>query len=100
MPTNFDFQAHIGPTLTDQIRLLPIYILQLVGAIGVFSFILIVIRDKTKNIAPSILYGVVFGVTGYVMTGLVAEFLGSQFKPYIRLELLFLVSMLGAGRPA
>ena len=99
MPTNFDFQAHIGPTLTDQIRLLPIYILQLVGAIGVFSFILIVIRDKTKNIAPSILYGVVFGVTGYLMTGLVAEFLGSQFKPYIRLELLFLVSMLG-GWPA
>ena len=33
------------------------------------------------------------------MTGLVAEFLGSQFKPYIRLELLFLVSMLG-GWPA
>jgi len=99
MPTNFDFQALIGPTLTDQIRLLPIYILQLVGAMGVFSFTLVVLRGKTKNIPPSILYGVVFGITGYFMTGLVAEFLGSQFKPYIRLELLFLVSMLG-GWPA
>jgi signal transduction histidine kinase len=99
MPTNFDFQGLFWPTLADQLRLLPIYILQLVGAMGVFSFTLIVIRDKTKNIPPSILYGVVFGITGYFMTGLVAEFLGSQFKPYIRLELLFLVSMLG-GWPA
>ena len=99
MSTNFDFQGFFWPTLAAQIRLLPIYILQLVGAMGVFSFTLIVIRDKTKNIPPSILYGVVFGITGYFMTGLVVEFLGSQFKPYIRLELLFLVSMLG-GWPA
>lgn len=100
MPSHFDFQSSLlGTTLSDQIRLLPIYSLQMVGSMGVFSFVLIVIRDKTKQIAPSLLYGVVFGVTGYVMTGLVAEFLGSQFKPYIRLELLFLVSMLG-GWPA
>ena len=99
MATNFDFQGLFWPTLAGQIRFLPIYILQLVGAMGLFSFTLIVIRDKTKNIPPSILYGVVFGITGYFMTGLVAEFLGSQFKPYIRLELLFLVSMLG-GWPA
>jgi signal transduction histidine kinase len=100
MPSQFDFQSRLlETTLNDQIRLLPIYSLQMVGAMGVFSFVLIVMRDKTKHIAPSILYGVVFGITGYVMTGLVAEFLGSQFKPYIRLELLFLVSMLG-GWPA
>ncbi|WP_297725121.1 ATP-binding protein [Limnohabitans sp. Rim8] len=99
MATNFDFQGLFWPTLAGQIRFLPIYILQLVGAMGLFSFTLIVIRDKTKNIPPSILYGVVFGITGYFMTGLVAEFLGSQFKPYIRLELVFWVSMLG-GWPA
>ena len=99
MTTDFDVQALIGPTLTDQIRLLPIYILQLVGAMGVFSFTLIALHGRAKPIATPILYGVVFGVTGYLMTGLVAEFLGSQFKPYIRLELLFLVSML-AGWPA
>ena len=101
MSTNFDFQGLFWPTLTDQIRLLPIYILQLVGAMGVFSFTLIALRGRAKPISTPILYGMVFGVTGYFMTGLVAEFLGSQFKPYIRLELLFLVSMLGglARRP-
>lgn len=50
MATNFDFQGLFWPTLAGQIRFLPIYILQLVGAMGLFSFTLIVIRDKTKNI--------------------------------------------------
>lgn len=95
MPDTGDFQVIFWQTVADQIRLLPFFILQLVGVMGVFTVTLIAFRGKAKYATRQVPYGLVFGVTGYVMTGLVADFLGTTFKPYIRHELTFLAALFG-----
>ena len=98
MLTSTDFQAFVLPALNAQIRLLPFFTLQMVGVLGIFTITVILFRSKAQYANCAVPYGCVFGITGYVMTSLIEEFLGSTFKPYLRHELTFLAAMLGGWR--
>ncbi len=79
-----------------QLAQFPLLILQMIALMGVFALTLMSMRGfnpyKPLN---KIWYGIVMGISGYFMTALVAQFIMVPVKPYIRVELLFIVGVLG-----
>jgi EAL domain-containing protein (putative c-di-GMP-specific phosphodiesterase class I)/GGDEF domain-containing protein len=78
---------------------LPLLLLQYTAILGILGLVLIAYRAFNVPVTRSqIVYGVVLGVTGYLLTLLVAEFIQSPSKPYVRNDLLFLGFLLGGWR--
>lgn len=83
----------------NELATFPLVLLQNTAVLGILGLVLIAYRagpitaQRTQYV-----YGVVLGVTGYLLTLLVAEFIQSPSKPYVRNDLLFLAGLLGGWR--
>lgn len=76
---------------------LPFLLLQAAAVVGMVS-VLILLRRNVALEDPryKIYYGLVFGMTGFLLTLLVSEFIKLPSKPYIRSDLLFFAGVLGS----
>jgi EAL domain-containing protein (putative c-di-GMP-specific phosphodiesterase class I)/GGDEF domain-containing protein len=78
---------------------LPLLLLQYTAILGILGLVLIAYRaGPVPAQRTQYVYGVVLGVTGYLLTLLVAEFIQSPSKPYVRNDMLFLACLLGGWR--
>lgn len=78
---------------------MPLVLLQYTAILGIVGLVLIAYRAAPAPAQRTqYVYGAVLGVTGYLLTLLVAEFIQSPSKPYIRNDLLFLACLLGGWR--
>lgn len=78
---------------------LPLILLQYTATLGILGLVLIAYRaGPAQAQRAQYVYGVVLGITGYLLTLLLAEFIQSASKPYIRNDLLFLGALLGGWR--
>lgn len=85
--------------LLKELSSLPLLLLQYTAILGILSMVLMACRAiDLPVLRAQILYGVVLGATGYLLTLLVAEFIQSPSKPYVRNDLLFLAFLLGGWR--
>lgn len=76
---------------------LPFLLLQAAAVVGMLSVLMLLHRTIAFNdVRYKVYYGVVFGVTGFLLTLLVSEFIQLPSKPYIRSDLLFLAGVLGS----
>ncbi|MND48176.1 putative membrane protein YjcC [compost metagenome] len=76
---------------------LPFLLLQAAAVIGMVSLLILMRRNiALDDPRYKIYYGVVFGVAGFLLSLLVAEFIRLPSKPYIRSDLLFLAGLLGS----
>lgn len=78
---------------------LPLLLLQYTAILGILGLVLIAYRASHVPLRRTqLVYGLVLGVTGYLLTLLVADFIQSPSKPYVRNDLLFLACLLGGWR--
>jgi diguanylate cyclase len=78
---------------------LPLLLLQYTAILGILGLVLMAYRAFDAPVRRSqIVYGAVLGTTGYLLTLLVAEFIQSPSKPYVRNDVLFLACLLGGWR--
>ncbi|MFK3778583.1 EAL domain-containing protein [Agrobacterium sp. NPDC089420] len=76
---------------------LPFLLLQAAAVVGMLSVLMLLQRSIAFNdVRYKVYYGAVFGVTGFLLTLLVSEFIQLPSKPYIRSDLLFLAGVLGS----
>jgi diguanylate cyclase len=76
---------------------LPFLLLQAAALVGMVSVLILLQRNIALDDARyKIYYGIIFGVTGFLLTLLVSEFIKLPSKPYIRSDLLFLAGVLGS----
>ena len=100
MQETAQFQAFFWKTMAEQASLLPFFTLQMVAMMAMFMFTLMGVRGPHGRSIPSaVLLGIVFGVTVYLLTALVSDFIDGMLKPYIRNEILFVAALVG-GWPA
>ncbi len=96
MQEPMDFWAFFTPMLHKQLGLLPFFTLQMVAVMAMFMFTLLALREiKLPRTSNPMVFGLVFGVTAYLLTALVSDFIGSMLKPYIRNEILFVSALIG-----
>ena len=77
----------------------PFLLLQQTAVLGILSMVLIVFRTReVSDNRMRTMYGLVLGVTGYLLTALVSDFVKSPIKPYLRNDILFLAGLLGGQR--
>ncbi|MDE2453530.1 MAG: PAS domain S-box protein, partial [Burkholderiales bacterium] len=96
---------HTLPSLRQlalgEIMGLPFMLLQFVAVLGILSFVLMFKRGKGDSRNPGWFgYGWILGITGYLITGLVSQFIQGPSKPYIRNDILFMAGMLGGWQQA
>lgn len=85
--------------LREAVAELPFLLLQAAAIVGMVSMLLLVKRDVPLDDARyKIRFGVVFGLTGFVLAMLVSEFIKMPSKPYLRTDTLFLAGLLGGWR--
>lgn len=78
---------------------LPLMLLQYTAILGMLSMLLAALRPyRPRPRRMALAYGLLFGITGYLLIALVAEFIQSPSKPYVRNDLLFLAALLGGWR--
>jgi len=76
---------------------LPFLLLQAAAVVGMVSVLILLRRNiALEDPRYKIYYGLVFGMTGFLLTLLVSEFIKLPSKPYIRSDLLFLAGVLGS----
>lgn len=76
---------------------LPFLLLQAAAVVGMVSMLMLLQRNVAfDGVRYRVYYGVVFGVTGFLLTLLVSEFIQLPSKPYIRSDLLFLAGVVGS----
>ncbi len=76
---------------------LPFLLLQAAAVVGMMSVLMLLRRDIALDDARyKIYYGLIFGITGFLLTLLVSEFIKLPSKPYIRSDLLFMAGVLGS----
>jgi signal transduction histidine kinase len=96
MPKVAEFPVFFWQILDKQLSLLPFFVLQMVAVMAMFMFTLVALRGlDTRRTSNQWVFGVVFGVTAYLLTALVADFIGGTLKPYIRNEILFVSALVG-----
>jgi len=89
------FEA-FGAAIVDSLDELPFLLLQGAAVVGMVSVLLLVKRDLPfDDIRYKVRFGIVFGLTGFVLTMLVSEFIQMPSKPYLRADPLFLAGLLG-----
>ena len=85
--------------ILKELSSLPLLLLQYTAILGILSMVLMACRAiDLPVLRTQMLYGVVLGATGYLLTLLVSEFIQSPAKPYVRNDLLFLACLLGGWR--
>ncbi|WP_200932505.1 bifunctional diguanylate cyclase/phosphodiesterase [Pseudorhodoferax sp. Leaf267] len=78
---------------------LPFLLLQAAAIVGMVSVLLLVKRDvPLDDVRYKVRFGLVFGVSGFVLAMLVSEFIKMPSKPYLRTDMLFLAGLLGGWR--
>ena len=76
---------------------LPFLLLQAAAVVGMVSVLILLRRNiALEDPRYKIYYGIVFGMTGFLLTLLVSEFIKLPSKPYIRSDLLFFAGLLGS----
>lgn len=78
---------------------LPFLLLQGAAVVGIVSVLILLRRDiDLDDERYKVYYGVIFGMAGFLLSLLVAEFIKLPSKPYIRSDLLFMAGLFGAWR--
>jgi len=83
----------------DMAATYPLFALQYAAIAGILSVTLLAFRLRNRPAEQALIYGVVLGIVGYLLTAFTQQFLqGVPVKPLARAELLFFAGMLGGWR--
>lgn len=88
-----------GHYFIEAVGELPFLLLQAAAIVGMVSVLLLVRHDEPLDHHRfQLRFGLVFGLSGFVLAMLVSEFIKLPSKPYLRTDLLFLAGLLGGWR--
>ncbi|MDF0605700.1 GGDEF domain-containing phosphodiesterase [Neisseriaceae bacterium TC5R-5] len=92
---SLNFSETLASALIPQINILPIYILQAIGLIGLVSTILIFYGSRVFSFGQSKKLGLIFGLASFMLAAIMSQWMGGTFKPYLRHDMLFLAGFFG-----